>query len=162
MVAGDMMRIGIDIAQIERFTFVFRPGGSAFYQRVFTVAEQETLGENVELVTLCFTAKEAVSKVLGTGLSIGVPDNVSCREIEILCPSGLKQPKVGLRGRAQQYADKLGISEVMLRWCRNYGFAWSLAGGASDGATAVDLRSALERSLREVGMNEAWQSRWRQ
>ena len=108
-----MLSVGIDLTSSTRFEFITRPGGDAFYQRVFTAAEQLTCGHTLSLLATCFAAKEAVSKVLGTGLSIGEGEQVSCRSIEI-SDIVTNEPKAQLVGAALYTAQQLGINQIVL------------------------------------------------
>ena len=84
-----VVSIGIDLEHVERFAGMGRAAWSAFYERVFTPAEQSEFGNSALSLALCFSAKEAVSKVLGTGLHINQSDEVCCKDIEINCDCGL-------------------------------------------------------------------------
>ncbi len=145
-----MVSIGIDLERIERFAFLHRPSGSAFYTHVFTCSERVRCGDNLVLLALCFTAKEAVSKVLGTGLLLSLAENSACQEIEIMCTRGQNQPQVTLRGKAATRAICNGFSELILYWCHNSQFACALAGGAQNTLEAIELRAELPIALRAV------------
>ena len=147
-----VVRVGIDLARIERFTFVQRRHSNAFYRRAYTSAEQLLFGKNPVLLALCFTAKEAVSKVLGTGLSLGKSENVDCLDIEIRLASASSTPEVFLRGMARARAKQLGLTEIMLFWYYNDRLACSIAGGVSSSLDVVELESGLRKSLSEIAV----------
>lgn len=144
-----MIRVGIDLERIERFAFVQKPGGDAFYRRVYTLAEQLAFGREPVLLALCYTAKEAVSKALGTGMLPSTPKSVSCLDIEILYNCELDQPLVTLKGEAQVVARQLNLSEIMLYWHHNRRLACAIA-GCTTVPVVVDLQTALQDSLREI------------
>jgi phosphopantetheine--protein transferase-like protein len=109
-----MVRVGIDLVFPERFRFIDTPGGLAFYHRVFTEAEQRMCGKITWLLAACFAAKEAVSKVLGTGLAIGGSGAVTCRSLEILNASSI-EPGVKLHDFALSVVEHLGLDCIILR-----------------------------------------------
>ena len=146
-----MVRVGIDLECIDRFALVLKPGGEAFYQRVYTPSERMTFGRSLELLALAFTAKEAVAKVLGTGLSPDTAHGVTGQEIEIYLASPPDQHlAVVFRGKAQGVASRLGLSEVLLCWARNRRLACTVAVGGKDlprGVWHEALRVALRSML---------------
>jgi holo-[acyl-carrier protein] synthase len=120
---GNMIAsIGIDIVEIERIEEAMIKRKERFLDRLFTPAEQEyCLSKSNASMYLAgrFAAKEAVLKVLGTGLR-----NVKWTDIEII-KDDLGKPYVQLTGKAAQLAKGQGINEVMLSisHSRNYAVA---------------------------------------
>jgi len=97
------IRSGIDTIEISRLDDIHPSIRVRFLARVFTTNEISQARDRTELLAGLFAAKEAVSKVLGTGIG-----KISWQEIEILhLPSG--QPVVHLHGMAQTIADELGL-----------------------------------------------------
>ncbi len=74
---------GIDIIEIERVKHAFDTERRR--NRIFTSAEIECFGENSSRMAGFFSAKEALSKALGTGIR-----EISFREMEILKEPGGK------------------------------------------------------------------------
>ena len=98
------IRSGIDIIEISRLETIQPAIRKRFIARVFTAKEITQAKDQNELLAGLFAAKEAVSKVLGTGIG-----RVSWQEIEILhLPSG--QPVVKLHGSAETVAEELGLT----------------------------------------------------
>jgi len=98
-----ILRSGIDIIEISRLDEVNPLIRQRFINRVYTAAEIAQARDHTEALTGLFAAKEAVSKVLGTGIG-----HVHWQDIEILhLPSG--QPMVNLHGNAKQIAAQLGL-----------------------------------------------------
>ena len=100
MIAG----IGLDLCDIERMKrAIERP---RFIQRIYTAAEAERIVaaseiRRAEIAAGLFSAKEAVSKALGTGLA-----GIGTDEIEIT-PDEAGCPRCALHGKAQARARAL-------------------------------------------------------
>lgn len=98
-----ILRSGIDIIEISRLEDVNPKIRQRFIKRVFTPKEIAQAQDQSDTLTGLFSAKEAVSKALGTGIG-----KVHWQDIEILhLPSG--QPIVQLHGQAKIVADQLGL-----------------------------------------------------
>ncbi len=86
--------------------------GDKFIKRVFTPVEIEYCQGRkrcIEHLAGRFAAKEAVMKVLGTGLRRGV----NWTDIEIVNePSG--RPRVTLTGRCREIAEEKNLSEILI------------------------------------------------
>lgn len=127
--------IGIDLLEIRRFGEAFRRRGEGFLRKIFTERELNyfyRLGpKRVVVAELAarYAAKEAVSKVLGTGIKLlgsGGKVGVSWKEIEVLTePSG--KPVVVLSGRAREKAEELGFKEVHVSLTHTKDFAQAIA-----------------------------------
>ena len=104
-----ILRTGVDLIEISRVSEVIARHGKHYLERIYTFAELEQCGKNVESLAGRFAAKEAVAKALGTGIGV-----VAWKEIEIL---GDEQnaPMLTLCGAAEQKSKELGLS------------AWSLS-----------------------------------
>ena len=98
------IKIGTDICQIKRVKSVYRRYGGRFLYRVLTENEIRYVTSNtkslINRLAGRYAAKEAVSKVLGTGLK-----GVYFKEIEILREDS-GAPKVVLHKRAKKIAMK--------------------------------------------------------
>ncbi|MBN1776158.1 MAG: holo-ACP synthase [Clostridiales bacterium] len=100
---------GVDVIRISRVRDLFNRKGDLFLDRVFTKSETEACtdarGElSMESLAARFSAKEAVSKALGTGIwrqGIGFTD------IEISVDDYGK-PTLLLHGAARQAYDRMG------------------------------------------------------
>jgi holo-[acyl-carrier protein] synthase len=100
-----MLRTGIDLIKIDRVRDLLERYRARFLERVFTPQEITELGENVASLAGRFAAKEAVAKVLGTGIGA-----VAWREIEIL-RGPQREPLLRLHGAAARLAGELGLQE---------------------------------------------------
>lgn len=107
-----ILGLGTDIVEVERIARMIADHGDHFLQRTFTaneIAHCQPRREFAPHFAGRWAAKEAVMKVLGTGFT----KDVGWTDIEILArPSG--QPYVFLHGSARQYADSIGIGDVLI------------------------------------------------
>jgi holo-[acyl-carrier protein] synthase len=104
------MRIGIDLARVgelDRLTGRAWFRGYVFAPSELSRAEGYPPGRTAEFLTGRFAAKEAVLKVLGTGLFEGVLP----REIEVE-RAGTGEPVARLTGAARAAADRLGLGGI--------------------------------------------------
>lgn len=124
-------KIGSDICSIRRIEEVYDKFGERFLDRILTPQEKSYVlsrkQKDDKLARLAgrFAAKEATSKVLGTGF-IGV----SWKEIEVLrLPSGA--PQLRLSGRAQERAQDLKLNhfELTMSHEKDYAIAFVLGYG---------------------------------
>ncbi len=105
------MKVGIDIVKVERFLDKINDG--KFLSRVFTHAEREHIKEistpqgQAERMAGKFCAKEAVSKMFGTGIDKGI----TWLDIEIL-PDSLGKPCLNLKGTAKKMAESLKLKNI--------------------------------------------------
>jgi len=103
---------GVDMVDCKRLGEAIRRHGDRFLHRIYTPAELSyCMGRKREMEHLAgrFAAKEAVLKVLGTGLVGGM----KWTEIEVRNePSG--QPRVTLTGEVLDVARGQGIGEVLI------------------------------------------------
>ena len=98
-----MLRNGVDIIDIERLENVSPEIRARFINRVYTESEKEICGNNYACFAGRFAAKEAVSKVLGTGIG-----EIRWKDIEIL-RGGEGQPIIKLHANAKIKENELGI-----------------------------------------------------
>ena len=124
-----MLRTGVDIIEIERVRAAIDAHGERFLRRVYTEAELACCGDRVESLAARFAAKEAVAKVLGTGLNYLAPTGVDLREMEIIADGPRGPAWVRLYGAARTRADELELREwsVSLAHSRTYALAMAIA-----------------------------------
>src|SRR5579862_7302223 len=70
---------GVDAAEVSRIAHAVERWGQRFLDRIYTEGEQRYCGLKMQRLAGRFAAKEAISKVLGTGIRY-----VHWRDIEIL------------------------------------------------------------------------------
>ena len=113
--------VGIDIAEIERFTRANTRFGKRFAQRI--LGARELLGfpearNPGRYLAMRFAAKEATSKALGTGFKQGVTP----RQIQVVhAPSG--QPSLEVSGRAEELFANRRIRTSHISLSDDGGFA---------------------------------------
>jgi holo-[acyl-carrier protein] synthase len=116
-----MLGLGVDIIEIDRIASAMNKSDQ-FMEKLFTELEKTYIlnkGQKSETVAGIFAAKEAVSKVLGTGIS-----SFSWKDIEI--NHTLEgQPKVVLHRKAKDIALSKGIGEILvsIAHCKTYAIA---------------------------------------
>lgn len=108
----ELLRTGVDICSIARVREVYQKFGEKFLRRILTEEEAAYVkSSSHHLITRLaarFAAKEAMLKVLGTGI-VGV----GWREVEVSrAPSG--EPSIVLHGRAKVRAERLGLSKISI------------------------------------------------
>ena len=97
------VEVGVDVIEIARIRKVLNDFGDRFLRRVYTERERERYSGRVSELAARFAAKEATSKVLGTGI-VGI----RWREMEIL-PNRRGKPVLILHGAAAERASRLGL-----------------------------------------------------
>jgi len=101
-----MAEIGVDIIEIPRFAEAVERFGERFLRRVYTEREIARYRNRIPSLASRFAAKEAVMKVLGTGVR-----GVGWHDIEILSDERGK-PVVFLHGRAAERATSIGLTSI--------------------------------------------------
>ncbi len=121
-----MIKSGIDLIRTNRLAEVNPRIRERFITRVFTQAEQAQARNDNETLSGIFAAKEAVSKVLGTGIG-----KVAWQDIEILHEwSG--EPLVYLHGNALLVAEKKGLKHWSVSITHDGGLAAAVAVAIGD------------------------------
>ncbi len=121
------IKIGIDICQINRVSLAYKNLGKKFLERIFTNKEIKYITSNKKSLVYKlagrFAAKEATSKVLGTGLR-----GVYFKEIEIIREKS-GAPKIVLHKRARQKAKEKNLSdfEVSISHEKDFAIAMVIA-----------------------------------
>jgi holo-[acyl-carrier protein] synthase len=103
-----ILSLGIDVVEIQSLDRDIAVGGRRFLERVFTNRELETCRERRDQLAARFAAKEAVAKVLGTGIR-----GVDWRDIEIL-PTKAASNRVILHGPALTVAQEHHMTAIKL------------------------------------------------
>ncbi len=119
--------IGTDITECLRIAQMIDRHGELFITRVYTPREIEYC-QSRKQATQHFAgrwaAKEAVLKAVGTGWRRGI----SWRDVEIQNqPTG--KPVVALYGGLRDFAEDLGVNEVLISisHCRSHATAYAIA-----------------------------------
>src|SRR6185295_541263 len=103
---------GLDLVEISRIRDVYQRHGERFINRVYTPEERKrisALTDPAPYLAGRWAVKEAVLKVLGTGLTRGI----TWKDINVVRePSGA--PKVLLSGAALEKARELRIGRILV------------------------------------------------
>jgi holo-[acyl-carrier protein] synthase len=100
-----MLRIGVDMVEVERIRAGVERFGERFLARFFTPTEREQSREVPARLAARFAAKEAAAKALGTGIG-----DVSWVDIEIESDAR-GRPHLKLHNTAAVLAAELGLHE---------------------------------------------------
>ena len=98
-----LLKTGIDLIEIDRFSQACERHGERLLARLFTDQERRETQERVESLAARFAAKEAVSKALGTGIGV-----IGWKEIEIIRGEA-QEPMIRLHGNAEALAKTIGL-----------------------------------------------------
>lgn len=107
--------IGIDSVDKIRVSEIFSKYGERFQEKILSHDERKEIvmkltdSSKIRYLSNNFAGKEALSKVLGLGISEGI----SLKEIEILRNSKGK-PYINLLGRTKEIAKSLNIQKLMI------------------------------------------------
>ena len=121
--------VGTDIVEVDRIRKAFSRRPEKFRRKILAAEEIEKTPVNREIEYLAkrFAAKEAISKVLGTGMKFGV----SFGDILILTDLKTGQPLVELKGYARQQASRKGINRILISISDEKDYAMAFAIGLS-------------------------------
>lgn len=121
-------RVGVDAVDIDALGHSLAIAGERLVARLFSSDERMFCQGDRDRFATTLAGKEAVAKVLGTGLRTGV----TWQHIEILRePSG--QPYVRLTGPAEARAKELGLRSLAISLCHEKPLAFAVAVATSGG-----------------------------
>ena len=120
-----ILKTGVDLIETQRVRDAIERHGNRFLNRIFTPQELTDCDGNYKSLAARFAAKEAVSKLFGTGIGV-----VRFKEIEII-RKGSGAPELRLYGSAVNLADEIGLStwSISLSHTDEYAIAMVVAGG---------------------------------
>ncbi|MBS1993608.1 MAG: holo-ACP synthase [Cyanobacteria bacterium SZAS LIN-2] len=122
-------KVGSDICSIKRVEEVYTRYGEKFLDRILTASEKAyALSRPKDFMARVagrFAAKEATSKVLGTGFF-----GIGWKDIEVV-RLGSGEPTIKLHGRAIAVAERRGLKgfELTMSHEREYAIAFVLGYG---------------------------------
>ncbi len=106
--AAGPVEVGVDAIEIERIAAALDRFGDRFLRRIYTEQERERYGARPAELAARFAAKEAVMKVLGTGVR-----GIRWRDIECL-PNRRGKPIIRLHETAARRARLLGFRHIAI------------------------------------------------
>ena len=138
---------GIDAAEIPRIARAVERWGQPFLDRIFTADEQDYCRGTARHLAGRFAAKEAISKVLGTGIR-----TITWREMEIL-PDRRGKPTVYLHGRAAETAKHLGLGPISVSITHTGDLAMAVAFALGNAAHEIGPAAnvVINEDVRMVG-----------
>ena len=121
--------VGTDIVEVDRIRKAFSRRPEKFRRKILAAEEIEItpVSREIEYLAKRFAAKEAISKVLGTGMQYGV----SFGDILILTDLETGQPLVELKGHAKEQASMKGINRILISISDEKDYAMAFAVGLS-------------------------------
>lgn len=137
-----MLVTGVDIIEIDRVERVFRQYGDRFLKRIYRDGEIRYARGRAPQLASRFAAKEAVMKLLGTGVR-----GVRWRDIEVVRRPGMA-PRVVLHGTALARAERIGLTDIALSLSHSKRYAVASVVGES-----------AEGNLVPVHPSNVWQRR---
>ena len=108
MAGAKLLKVGVDLIEIDRVRRALARHGESFKERCFTEAERaycDSKPNPPQHYAGRFAAKEAVGKALGCGV------HFTWKEIEV---RGRPKPGVFLSGRTARFAEKTGAGRIEL------------------------------------------------
>lgn len=120
-------RVGVDVVDVAEWKQCLDAAGEALLGKIYTEGELTFSEGRVERLATRLAAKEAVLKLLGTGMR-----GVSARDIEVVSrESG--EPTIRLTGSAELVALELGVSSIQISLCHEAGLAFAVALSTEEG-----------------------------
>lgn len=119
-----MLSSGIDIVEIKRIEKVLEKRKYQFYNKIFTEKEisyMESKNNNPRTVAGIFSAKESVSKALGTGIG-----KIAWKDLEIVHDSKGK-PRVSFNESLSKLLKDLGFNSIEVSISHEKHYALSMA-----------------------------------
>ena len=129
-----MLVTGVDIIEIERVKRVYAQYGDRFLRRIYTEAEAAYCRGRAPQLASRFAAKEAVMKLLGTGVR-----GVRWRDIEVVRGRG-QAPSIQLSGTATARAERIGLTDIAVSLSHSREFAVASVVGESERGNLVPRR----------------------
>ena len=129
-----MLVTGVDIIEIERVKRVHAQYGDRFLRRIYTEAEAAYCRGRAPQLASRFAAKEAVMKLLGTGVR-----GVRWRDIEVVRGRG-QAPHIKLHGTAVARAERIGLTDIAVSLSHSREFAVASVVGESEHGNLVPRR----------------------
>ena len=138
--------VGVDIVKIDRMERIMNKSGERFLNKVFTSNERKYIDskrKNLATISGIFASKEAVSKLLGTGIG-----KISWREIEVAHDDQGK-PFIIFHGNAYIRMKDMCISTIHLTITHEREYAIAFAIGEGDNVLLLD-EELMNNALKDM------------
>ncbi len=120
-------RVGVDAVHIPTWERHLQVGGEALLRRTYTPDEIEFCAGRVDRLATRLAGKEAVLKVLGTGIR-----GIGLRDVEVHSMSS-GRPTIIVHGPAQRALKHAGLNRVEISLCHEQQYALAVAIGVAGG-----------------------------
>ncbi len=130
-----MLVNGVDIIEIDRVGRVAGEYGERFLKRIYTDRELAYCRGRAPQLASRFAAKEAVMKLLGTGVR-----GIRWRDIEVVRERG-KAPAIQLHGTALARAERIGVTHISVSLSHSKDSAIAMVVGESIHGNLVPLKA---------------------
>jgi holo-[acyl-carrier protein] synthase len=123
--------LGVDIVSKERIGRIHKKYGDRFAERLFApqeLSEYHAASDKSAFLAKRFAAKEAISKVLGTGITA----KVHLRDL-VLTHDDRGKPLVALNGHARELMLSLGMDTILISISDEKEHAIAFCVGANNG-----------------------------
>jgi len=121
--ASDIVRVGVDAVHIPTWKRHIDLGGSKLLTRIYTPDELAFAQGRIPRLASRIAAKEAVLKVLGTGIR-----GIALFDVEVVS-NAQGEPNVALHGPAQERANDLRLSQITISLAHENEYAIAFAAG---------------------------------
>mgnify|MGYP001013372107 FL=1 len=141
------MRTGIDIVKISRINSILADKRDSFYKRLFTESEVEYIsGKNHDSKTVSgmFATKEAVSKLLGTGIG-----NIGWKDIEISHDANNK-PYIIINDILRYVLSNLNIDAIDISISHEDEYAVAIAAGFKTDANLSKQPICIDEDMKKL------------
>jgi holo-[acyl-carrier protein] synthase len=123
--AGEAARVGVDAVHIPTWERHIRLGGDKLLARTYTTGELAFAQGRIERLAARIAAKEAVLKMLGTGMR-----GIALHDVEVVStPQG--EPQIVLHGPARSRAAALRLSCIAISLAHENEYAIAFAVGSA-------------------------------
>ena len=144
MIDKDRISIGTDIVNVNRIKKIMLKKKNKFYDKIFTAKEIDYISDGGDLATTVagiFATKEAISKVLGTGIG-----PINWKDIEILHYENGK-PYVNLKDKGKEILDELRLDSIDISISHEENFAIAFAIGYRNNRVNIKIDDSIKSLL---------------
>lgn len=120
------MRTGVDIVDIRRIEKILEKRRNSFYKKIFTHNEMQYIASkkhSSKTIAGMFATKEAVSKLIGTGIG-----KINWKDIEVLHDEN-GRPYIYMSLKIEDYLRELSLSDIEISISHEKEYAVSFAIG---------------------------------